>query len=69
MTTHKLIVVRGDGLVQETSISGWNSEGVSDRLANEAKADPRTIFLCTIVSDGDSSYTRQWFHDEKRCEA
>jgi hypothetical protein len=66
MPDHKLIVVRNTGLVTETEFSGWNSEGISDRLFNEAKEDLRTVFACTIVGNTGEGGGRQWYANEER---
>jgi hypothetical protein len=72
MIPHKLIVVRSDGLVTETTFSGWNSEGISDRLFNEAKEHPLTIFACTQYTEVENAsrqpvvYGRQWYANEER---
>lgn len=48
----KLVVVRWDGQVQETTLSGYRAEDLSDKAFTEAKNDGRTAFALTILSDG-----------------
>lgn len=62
--SHKLIVVRRDGRVMETTFGGWGAESLSDREFTEVIKDERTIFATTIVNGGE--YGRQWFADEER---
>jgi hypothetical protein len=60
---YKLIVVRRDGLVMETTFDGWHAESASDAIFHKEIEDHRTIFACTICS-GDGR--RQFFSDDGR---
>lgn len=42
-STHRLVVVRTDGLTHSSDFSGWHSETAAFRYFNEAIDDKRTV--------------------------
>lgn len=54
MTEHSitLVVVRWDGTIQRTRLTGYLAETLSDKAFTEAKKDSRTAFAMTALSDG-----------------